>query len=76
MNKEQKFTKKGKFGDYNVEVLECLSEKGYKQYEVVVSFEDSMKSEIVWPQYLNNCIDMCIDWVDNIIIEKSNLINK
>jgi len=74
---EEKFTKKGKYGEYNVEVLHyTLIEEGRDECEVVVNFNGNVKSEVTLPEYLNNCIEYCIDGMDGLLEDESKLLNK
>jgi hypothetical protein len=71
---EEKFTKKGKYGEYNVEVLHyTLTEEGRDECEVVVNFNGNVKSEVTLPEYLNNCIEYCIDGMDGLLEDESQL---
>jgi hypothetical protein len=67
---EEKFTKKGKYGDYNVEVLSYTNEEGLPEYEVIVSYEGSLKSSVVSEDQLTYCIDGLIECVDDMIEEE------
>jgi hypothetical protein len=66
----ENFKRKGIYGDYNVEVLSYTNEEGLPEYEVIVSYGDSLKSSVVSEDQLTYCIDGLIECVDDMIEEE------